>query len=112
MKTESLFIEETGKEYAVVIGRNNVENSDIIRSSSQNDTWFHLESFSGPHIILKNNGDDIPKKYFKEIGVLFQKYKTGLPSRYKVIYTTVKNIKLTSKPGTVTTSNTNVLIIK
>lgn len=111
MKTELLLVEETNKEYTIVIGRDSDDNSRIIRASSQNDIWFHLEGISGPHIILKNNGDDIPKKYIYQIGVLFQKYKNGLPRKYKIMFTNVKNVTLTKKPGTVITKNTQSLLI-
>jgi predicted ribosome quality control (RQC) complex YloA/Tae2 family protein len=68
---------------------------------------------SGPHIILKNGGDKIPKRYLNQIAILFQqlKLKSNLPNKYNVIYTTVKNVKLTNVPGQVTITNTKLIKI-
>ena len=68
---------------------------------------------SGPHIILKNGGDKIPKRYFNQIAIIFQqlKLKSNLSNKYNVIYTTVKNVKLTNIPGQVTVTNTKLIKI-
>jgi len=104
MKIENISIND--KEYELYIGRSQAENDIIIKNSNQNDLWFHLDKISGPHFILKSNGDDIPKRYLNYIGSLFTIYKTGLGSHYSVIYTHIKNIKLTSLKGQVTVSKT------
>lgn len=107
MKTTSVFVEENNKEYTIEIGQNKDDNERIIKNASQNDIWFHLGGeLSSPHIIFKSGGDDIPKRYINYIGTLFPLYKNNMPKRYTVIYTCVKNIKLTDKKGTVITSKT------
>lgn len=95
--------------YKIIIGNNKNENDTIIKNASPLDTWFHLENISGPHIILKNNGEKIHKRYYKYICSLFKQYKNGLPSNYNVIYTEIKNVCLTEIPGTVITKNTKLL---
>lgn len=94
------------KNYEIIIGQNQYENDTIIKNASQNDLWFHLENLSGPHFILKSNGDLIPKRYLNYIGTLFTTYKNKLSNHYTVIYTDVKNVKLTSQPGKVIVSKT------
>ena len=37
--------------FNIELGQNASENIDIIRRSKQNDTWFHLHSFKGPHLV-------------------------------------------------------------
>lgn len=106
-----MFIEENDRNYTILIGTVQYENDQIIKNSDQNDTWFHLDNISGPHIILKNAGDKIPKRYLNQIAGLFQQYKTNLPNKYNVIYTTVKNVKLTKVPGQVTVTNTKLIKI-
>ena len=106
MKNFTIYISENEKEYNLLIGETQKENNDIIKSSQQNDTWFHLDKISGPHFILQNKGDIIPKKYINNIGSLFKQYKSNLPNRYSVIYTEIKNVKLTDTIGTVNTSKT------
>lgn len=113
MKSVELFVEENDKTYTVIIGTNKYENDQIIKDSDQNDIWFHLNNMSGPHIILKNGGDKIPKRYLNQIAILFQqlKLKSNLSNKYNVIYTTVKNVKLTNVPGQVTITNTKLIKI-
>lgn len=109
MITTQLFIHETNKQYTVLIGKNKYENESIIKQSNPHDLWFHLEKMSSPHIILQSNGDNIPKKYINQIVHLFTLHKSGLCSRFNVIYTEVKNIKLTNIPGTVIPSKTKLI---
>lgn len=104
MKIESINIDD--KNYEIIIGQNQAENDNIIKNANQNDLWFHLNDLSGPHIILKSNGDLISKRYLNYIGTLFTTYKNKLPNHYTVIYTDIKNVKLTSQPGKVTVSKT------
>ena len=106
MKNLNIHVTEYDKEYTLVIGQTQKENDIIIKSCNQNDLWFHLDKLSGPHFVLKNNGDKIPKKYINYIGTLFREYKSNLPNRYTVIYTEIKNIKLTDTLGMVNVSKT------
>lgn len=109
MKIETIFVEENDKEYEIWIGENAKDNERIIMESSQNDIWFHLQNVSSPYIILKNDGDNIPKRYINIIGTFFRKYKNNLSNKYNVIYTSVKNVKLTDTIGSVNTRNTKVI---
>lgn len=102
--TKHIIIED--KEYTLFIGKNAQGNNNIIKLSNQNDIWFHIDNISGPHIILNNNGDMIPKRYLNHIASMFKEYKTNLSNKYVVIYTEVKNVKLTSTLGQVIVSKT------
>lgn len=108
MKQETIYVEENNKEYTIVVGQNAKENDAIIKQSSQNDIWFHLEISSSPHIILKSNGDNIPKKYLKHVALLLFQYKSKA-HKQRVIYTEVHNVSLTKTPGSVITKNTKTL---
>jgi predicted ribosome quality control (RQC) complex YloA/Tae2 family protein len=109
MKELKILVDENNTEYTLLIGQKQRENDEIIKSSGQNDLWFHLDKISGPHIILQNNGDTIPKKYLNQIATLFREYKTNLPNRYSVIYTELKNVGLTKTLGQVTVKNTKTI---
>lgn len=109
MITTQLFVVETNKEYTVIIGKNKNENDLIIRQSHPRDLWFHLQGISSPHIILQTQGDIIPKKYINQIVRLFPLHKSGLSSRFNVIYTEIQNVKLTNVPGTVIPSKLKIL---
>lgn len=107
MKSVTIYVDENDKEYIIQIGGNKNENNELIKAASQNDLWFHLGGdISSPHIILKSEGDKIPKRYINYIGTLFPLYKNNMTKRYSVIYTEIKNVKLTDKKGTVITSKT------
>lgn len=109
--TKTIYVEENDKSYDLLIGKNQLANDHILKSCSQNDIWFHLENISGPHFVLKNHGDTVPKRYLNRIASLFQEFKNGLPNRYSVIYTEVKNVKLTNVPGKVNVSKTKRISI-
>lgn len=111
MKSTCIFVDENCKEYSVVIGNNCHENTCIINKSHPNDIWFHLENMSGPHIILKSEGDYIPKRYLNKIATFFRDHKTGLSSRFSVIYTEIKNVQTTKVPGQVITKRIKVIKI-
>lgn len=97
---------DTGEKlYEVWIGKNAKSNETIIRLSDQHDLWFHLDGISSPHIILRTNGDTIHKRFINQVALKLFDYKTNVPRKTKVIYTTVNNIKLTKTIGTVITSN-------
>jgi predicted ribosome quality control (RQC) complex YloA/Tae2 family protein len=106
MKNFTIYVDENNKEYNIIIGESRKENDIIVKSSKQNDIWFHLDKFSGPHFVLQTNGDIIPKKYFNKIGTLFKEYKSNLPNRYSIIHTEIKNVKLTDTLGLVNVSKT------
>lgn len=90
------------REYMLSIGRNKEENDKLIKTSSQNDIWFHLENVSGPHFVLKVGEDNVVSKcVLNKIGQLFRDYKSGLGRHYNVIYTEIKNVQRTSNVGQV-----------
>lgn len=111
MKDIKIYVEENNNEYTLLIGQNQKENDLILKNCNKNDIWFHLDKLSGPHFILRNNGDKIPKRYINNIAGLFRDYKNNLPNRYSVIYTELKNIKFTKTPGEVIPCNTKVIKI-
>lgn len=106
-KTEVIDIQ--GKEYIVLIGRNAKSNDTIIRISHPESLWLHFEHISSPHIILQSNGDIIPKRYINQVANMLFEYKKNVPKNTNVIYTQVKNIKLTNIHGSVITKNTKTI---
>jgi predicted ribosome quality control (RQC) complex YloA/Tae2 family protein len=110
MKTFDIYIEENNKTYTLFIGRSAKENDQLVRSASQDDLWFHLDGdISSPHFVLASGGDNIPKRYINQIAALFRDYKSGLARRYNVIYTPIKNVKVTKVLGTVILRNFQVV---
>ena len=108
---KSIFIEENNKEYSILIGKNAAGNEEIIKISHQESVWMHLNNTPSAHIILQNEGDIIPKRYINQVaGMLFERsVKKNAPRNSNVIYTQVKNVKLTNVLGTVIPRNTKVI---
>lgn len=104
MKRILIEVPENDKVYTLLIGQTQRENDTILKTVAQNDIWFHLENTSGPHFVLQNGGDTIPKRYLNHIAGMFPLYKRGL-GRYSVIYTDRHNVRLTKTMGQVIPSN-------
>jgi predicted ribosome quality control (RQC) complex YloA/Tae2 family protein len=100
---------EITRDYIILIGQNAKENEDIIRASDPEDIWFHFENVSGPHVIIQSGGDIIPKRYLFEVAAKLFENKQKVPRNQGVIYTEVKNVKLTKTLGTVIPRNTKTL---
>lgn len=109
MLKELVWVEENGKEYELWIGQNAQENEIIIKASAGGSLWFHLENISGPHMILQTAGDNVPKRYINIIASKFRDHKRGLSRNYRVIYTEVKNVRLTKTEGSVVTRNIRII---
>ena len=107
------FIIETididNKEYTILIGKNARGNEQIIKMSHQESLWFHFDNISSAHIILQSNGDIIPKRYINAVAAKLFEYKKSAPRNSNVIYTQVKNVKLTNTLGTVIPKNKKII---
>jgi len=102
-------IDIENKEYDIFIGKNAKGNEEIIKQSHKDSLWFHFNNISSAHIILQNNGDIIPKRYIHQVAAKLFEYKKSAPKNSNVIYTEVKNIKLTNTLGTVIPSKTKLI---
>lgn len=106
---KTIFIDENNKEYTILIGKNAKGNEEILLSSHLESLWMHLNNVSSAHIILQNEGDNIPKRYINQVAKLLFEYKQNVPKNTNVIYTKVKNVKLTNVLGTVIPTNTKII---
>lgn len=95
--------------YDILIGKNAIGNEHIIKISHPNSIWMHLNNISSPHLILQSNGDTIPKRHLNQIAKMLFTYKHNVPKNCNVIYTLVKNVKLTKTPGTVIPKNVKLI---
>ena len=98
------FLSRSGKK--ILVGRNAAENEELsIRIARGNDLWFHAESGSGSHVILRyeKKGSFLPEDV-EDAAVLalyFSKSRSG--KKAEVVYTYCKHLKKpkNSKTGTV-----------
>lgn len=91
------------KEYIILIGENAKENTELVKESDPDDLWFHLATVSSPHIILKSNGDYLTYDDIKQVASKLYNYKKKHEFD-NVIYTMIKNLRVTNTPGLVETS--------
>ena len=105
----TIYIEENNKEYSIFIGKNATGNDDIVKISHPNSIWIHFFKISSPHLIIQNENDIIPKRYIRKVAEMLFEYKKNVPKNIKIIYTKVKNIKCTNIPGSVITTNIEII---
>ena len=99
-----LFTSKDG--FEIRVGKNNLSNDELVRTSNGNDLWFHLRDFPGSHVVVRAGGRrDLPQSTITEAANLALKYSSkARDKKGLVIYTHVKNIKKPKKapPGQVT----------
>lgn len=104
MKTQVIYIPSLKCEVTYTIGQNAADNDAIIDAAGPNDIWFHVDNKPSCHIIA-TVPDGISRsdiKYIVNQGVVLCK-QHSYPSEKKlpILFTRVKNIQKTSKPGQV-----------
>lgn len=89
--------------FDIYVGKNNYQNDELtFKFATGNDWWFHAKGIPGSHVILKNDGREIPDTTFEEAGRLAAYYSKGRgQEKVEIDYTPKKNIKKTpgGKPG-------------
>ena len=99
--------------YNIQIGRNELENDQLIKGASQNSLWFHMKDMPSPHGILSFSvGIEPSREAIRHIAELVKGYSKarGL-SKATVEYTQITNVKRTTKPGLVILKKTPKLIV-
>ena len=89
--------------FDIYVGKNNYQNDELtFKFATGNDWWFHAKGMPGSHVILKNDGREIPDSTFEEADRLAAYYSKGRgQEKVEIDYTPKKNIKKTpgGKPG-------------
>jgi predicted ribosome quality control (RQC) complex YloA/Tae2 family protein len=104
MKTHVIYIPNINCEITYSIGQNAEDNDKLIDNASPNDIWFHVDNKPSCHIIasIPNNISKPEIKYIINQGVVLCK-KHSYPNEKKlpIIFTRVRNIQKTERPGLV-----------
>ena len=94
--------DQTFGENRIIIGENAQENEDLINMSKQNDLWFHIKDYSGPHLVLKINDSltdtklIVTKRILNYCANLVKLHsKKYMMKNLEIMYTEIRNIKLT-----------------
>lgn len=70
--------------FIVYRGRNNIDNEQItFRMSSEKDIWLHVKDLHGSHVLIKNNGKDVPDKVIQTASEIAGFYSEG-KQNYKI----------------------------
>ena len=88
--------------YTVLIGKNNVQNDAIVRSSDGGWLWLHTQKIHGSHGVIQ--GCDIPQNTVNKVASYVAHYsKAALSANVPVDYTLIKYVKKPSgsPPGKV-----------
>lgn len=97
------FISSDG--FDIYVGKNNKQNDELTMHFATNkDMWLHAKDIPGSHIIIKNNGKEIPDTTLTEAATLAAYYsKAKSSSLVPVDYTQKKYVKKPNgaKPGMV-----------
>ena len=89
--------------FDLYVGKNNYQNDYLtFEFANGNDWWFHAKDCAGSHVILKNDGRDIPDHVFEDAGALAAFYsKNKDAGKVEVDYIDKKQVKKPNgaKPG-------------
>ena len=91
--------------FTILVGRNNRQNDLLtLRTANKNDIWLHTKNIPGSHVIICNNGREVPDSTLEEAARLAASHsKARGSSQVPVDYTAVKNVSKPqgAKPGRV-----------
>jgi predicted ribosome quality control (RQC) complex YloA/Tae2 family protein len=111
MKIETIFIIGLNKNITFYIGRDKMDNFNVIDKGKPNDLWFHAKNNSSCHVVC-NVPEDInchkKKRFLIKVGAMLCKNNTNNLKQIKnleIIYTEIKNVCKTECEGKVTTLN-------
>jgi predicted ribosome quality control (RQC) complex YloA/Tae2 family protein len=110
LEMKSFIIDTESAQYTFKVGQSDVENEVLIKSSEQNDMWFHFKGVSGPHGVLATAGVDIEKRYLYECANYLLDCKSKVSRKTPIIYTQIKHVAITGKKrGQVTVQHEQTL---
>jgi len=100
--------------FIIYVGRNNRQNDELVKKSTEHDIWLHVQGMPGAHVVIKTNGKSVDEDvlfYAARLAAYFSKgkYSTKVP----VDYTYIKYVKKPRgfKPGLVLYSNFKTLFV-
>lgn len=91
-----------------LLGKNAQMNWSIYKASNHNDTVFHLDKFPSPYVIINVPIDNLTNEHIYVAALLCKsksKYKTQ--PNIGVLYTSISNTMLGTKPGSFIINSNN-----
>ncbi len=99
---------------AYKIGQNAHENTALVVEGQPSDLWFHIDGTSSAHVVVRLPSGIDRKQRGKIIkqGALLCKQHTAKMKGVKdvpIVYTTLQFVEATDVPGSVLTTNTQII---
>lgn len=94
--------------YTILIGKNKIDNNDLIDEADKKDIWFHVQDMPSCHVLLKHNINvkKYPQQVIKRCAYLCKIHsKAKTLHKCNIIYTTISNITKTNHMGEVVANN-------
>ena len=93
--------------YTITIGKNAMDNWNIIDKAKSDDLWFHLENIPSSHVIIHMcDKKIISKDLIYKAAILCKKHsKLNKVKNVHVIYTMICNVTKATEVGSVITKN-------
>ncbi len=101
--------------FTILVGKNNVQNDELVREASTEDLWFHARGMPGAHVILKTGGREVPRDVLEYAASLAAGYSRGKDSgKVPVDYTKVRYVRKRKgfKPGMVVYRNQRTIVVE
>ena len=101
--------------FVILVGKNNRQNDELVRSSSSEDIWLHAREIPGAHVVVKTGGREVPREVIEFAASLAAGYSRGKDSgKVPVDYTLVKYVRKPKgfRPGMVIYTRQKTIVVK
>ncbi len=100
--------------FSILVGKNNIQNDKLLSFSDKNDLWLHVKNYHSSHVIIREEGREIPENVIKvsaEICAYFSQGAKG--DKINVDYTKRRYVKKQGGKnlGAVTYENYSTIIV-
>lgn len=114
-KVKGGFREVTYKGFKILIGKNNKQNDELVRTSSKEDLWLHAHEIPGAHVVVRTGGREVPEDVLEFAASLAAGYSKGKDSgKVPVDYTLIKHVRKprNAKPGMVLYTDYKTIVVR
>lgn len=96
-------IDLTYENNKIKIGKNAIDNDNIIKESKETDVWFHISGLPSCHVIIECSTENPITKQMIYYCANLVKHNTKYKNinKLKINYTNIKNVFRTDVPGKV-----------
>jgi len=84
-------------EFVIRLGRNEAENSYLLKHSKSSDIWFHLKDRPSCHLFVLTRKKQLPAELLEKCAIIVTKFSVDSIGDYLVDCTRRSNVKVVSK---------------